>query len=120
MAKGQMGIEGFRIDFVLDFSSGLEMVCGRSVMLCGAVVNCVFVCSRHDEDPDFGLNDSASPKYSRTKGDQIRPDLTSINTLVESKPEQRAGFEYRCKPWFLGKFGFLAVRAPGSANHLTP
>jgi hypothetical protein len=68
------------------------MVRGRAVMLCGAVVNFVFVCSRHREDPNFEWNDSKIPERSRTRSIPIRAKTlpqssdhyttASINTLM--------------------------------------
>jgi hypothetical protein len=58
------------------------MVRGRAVMLCGAVVNFVFVCSRHREDPNFEWNDSKIPERSRTRNVPIRAE-----TLPQSPSE---------------------------------
>jgi hypothetical protein len=58
------------------------MVRGRAVMLCGAVVNFVFVCSRHREDTNFEWNDSKIPERSRTRSIPIRAE-----TLPQSPGE---------------------------------
>jgi hypothetical protein len=101
MAIGQIGMMSCRDDIVLIVSGGgqalmlgggFEMVRGRAVMLCGAVVNFVFVCSRHREDPNFEWNDSKIPERSRTRSIPIRAKTlpqssdhyttASINTLM--------------------------------------
>jgi hypothetical protein len=54
--------------------SGFKMVCGSTVMFRGAVMNFVFVCSGHNENPDFEWNDSEIPERSRTRSGPIRPE----------------------------------------------
>jgi hypothetical protein len=101
MAIGQIGMVGCRDDVVLIVSGGgqtlvlgggFEMVCCRAMMLCGAVMNFVFVCSRHREDPNFEWNDSKIPERSRTRGARVRAEtlpqstgpfrIASINALM--------------------------------------
>jgi hypothetical protein len=62
ITRGEIGLVRGRDDFVLVVSlscqalvlgSGFEMVGGRAMMLSGAGMNFVFVCSRHSEDPGF-------------------------------------------------------------------
>ena len=108
MTIGEIGVVRGRDDIVLVVSlsceplvlgCGFEMVRGRAMMLCGAVMNLVFVCSRHSEDPDFVWNDKGMPKRSRPVGNPVGSKPYLSRSPSSPSIIQRVDFGYRVNPF---------------------